>query len=176
MQHSFLLAYKSAFLLLIILFGLLAVISACEKDDICVDGDTPLLVIRFYDIAQPDQSKAVEKLRVLGLGQDSPVNTFADRSNLDSISLPLRSGESETTFILILDSQEEEGSETGNADTLRFDYQTREVFVSKACGFIANYVELESQLQSTGENWIQNIEILNATIKTQDSAHVSIFH
>ena len=35
---------------LLLLFVFIA-ISACEKDDICVDGDTPLLIIRFYDAA-----------------------------------------------------------------------------------------------------------------------------
>ena len=29
-------------------------VSACEKDDICVDGDTPLLVITFYDYTVPE--------------------------------------------------------------------------------------------------------------------------
>ena len=90
----------------ILLLVLIVIISfiACEKDDICVDGDTPLLIIQFYDIENPSELKAVPSLRVIGLGQSSTVNTIADRTSLDSISLPLRINEANTGFILISDS------------------------------------------------------------------------
>jgi len=156
----------------LLLFGLLG----CEKDDICVDGDTPLLVIRFFDSTQPETPKAVDNLRVIGLGNGDPVPTFADRSSLDSIALPLRPGETETTFILIRDSQDEDGVETGNPDTLRLNYVSREAFISRACGFIANYEDLESQLQTDSENWIQSIEVDTTSVQNQDSRHVSIYH
>lgn len=148
----------------------------CEKDDICVDGDTPLLVIKFYDIEDPETAKAVSSLRVIGLGKEDPVNTFTDRSSLDSIALPLRPEEEETTFVLILDSAEEDGIETGNADTLQFSYETLGSFVSRACGFVANYENLDSRLESDTLNWIQNIEVINPSVQTQDTTHVSIFH
>lgn len=151
-------------------------VGGCEKDDICVDGDTPLLVIRFFDFAQPDTPKAVTRLRVLGLENGNPVPTFTDRSNLDSISLPLRPGETETSFILIRDSQDEDGVETGNPDTLRLTYLTSEVFVSRACGFIANYEDLDGQVENGSENWIQNLEVDTTSVQTQDSRHVSIYH
>lgn len=148
----------------------------CEKDDICVDGDTPLLVIRFFDSAQPETPKAVDRLRVIGLENGDPVPTFADRSSPDSIAVPLRPGEAETAFILIRDSQDEDGVETGNADTLRLSYLTSEVFVSRACGFIANYEALEGTLETGSENWIQSVEVDTTSVQTQDRSHVSIFH
>ena len=149
---------------------------SCEKDDICVDGDTPLLVIRFFDSAQPETPKAVNQVRVIELENGDPVSTFADRSSLDSIALPLRPGESETTFILIRDSEDEDGVETGNPDTLRLTYLTSEVFISRACGFIANYEELDGQLENGSENWIQTLEVDTTSVQTQDSRHVSIYH
>ena len=149
---------------------------SCEKDDICVDGDTPLLVIRFFDSAQPETPKAVSQLRVVGLENGEPVSTFADRSSLDSIALPLRPGESETTFILIRDSRDEDGVEAGNPDTLRLTYLTSEVFISRACGFIANYENLDGQLENGSENWIQTLEVDTTSVQTMDSRHVSIFH
>ncbi|WP_297793479.1 DUF6452 family protein [uncultured Eudoraea sp.] len=162
----------------IFILVLAAVISfnACEKDDICVDGDTPLLIIRFYDNENPGELKAVPNIRVIGLGQNSTVNTIADRTSLDSISLPLRINEPNTGFILISDSADEDDLETGNTDTLTFDYNTLEVFVSRACGFIANYDELGELLTTDSENWIQNIEIVSPLVQKQDSAHVKIFH
>lgn len=154
---------------------LLGAVWSCEKDDICVDGDTALLVIRFFDNASPETSKAVTRLRVIGLGQDAPVNTFADRSNRDSIALPLRPGEPETTFVLIFNSQDGEGGETGNADTVRFNYQTREVFISRACGFVAQYDELGAEVQPGDGNWIQSVEVVNPTVQTLQP-HVFVFH
>ena len=154
----------------IVLFG------ACEKDDICVDGDTPLLILRFYDAQNPETPKSVSSLRIVGLGQTDPVNTFSDRSTLDSLAIPLRVDQTETQFILILDSADEEDAETGNIDTLSFQYNTSEVFVSRACGFVANFADLTSVLTSDSENWIQNIEISNPAVIKLDSAHVKIFH
>ncbi len=151
-------------------------LSGCEKDDICVDGDTPLLIIKFFDDENPENSKNVNQLRVLGLGQDDAVDTFADRTTLDSIAIPLRPGESQTTFIFILDSEDEEELEIGNRDTIRFDYNTREVFISRACGFVAQYEDLESELQEGSENWIREIEVENAFVQNLDTTHVSIFH
>jgi hypothetical protein len=162
----------------ILLLVLIVIISftACEKDDICVDGNTPLLIIRFYDNENPGELKAVPSLRVVGLGQSSTVNTFSDRTSLDSIALPLRINEANTGFILISDSADEDELETGNNDTLTFDYSTLEVFISRACGYIANYDDLGELLTSDSENWIQNIEIVSPLIQQQDSAHVKIFH
>lgn len=151
-------------------------LGGCEKDDICVDGDTPLLIIKFLDSENPQNSKIVNQLRVVGLGQDAAVDTFADRSTLDSIAIPLRPGETQTTFILIQDSADEDEMEIGNRDTVRFDYATREVFISRACGFVAQYDNLESEWQRGSENWIRNIEVENASVQNQDSTHVSIFH
>ncbi len=162
----------------VLLLVLIVIISftACEKDDICVEGDTPLLIIAFYDNQNPSELKAVPSLRVIGLGQSSTVNTIADRTSLDSIALPLRINEANTGFILISDSADEDDLETGNNDTLTFDYSKLEVFISRACGYIANYDDLGELLTSDSENWIQNIEIVSPLIQQQDSAHVKIFH
>ncbi len=162
----------------ILLLVILVVISitACEKDDICVDGDTPLLIIRFYDNDNPGELKAVPNLRVAGLGQSFTVDTFADRTSSDSIAIPLRINEANTGFVLISDSADEDDLETGNIDTLTFEYNTLEVFISKACGYIANYDDLGELLTVDTENWIQNIEIVTPIIQQQDSAHVKIYH
>ena len=161
----------------ILLLILMVVISfsACEKDDICVDGDTPLMIIRFYDNDNPSELKAVPNLRIIGLGQSSTVNTIADRTSLDSVALPLRINEVNTGFIFISDSADEDDLETGNIDTLSFDYSTQEIFISRACGYIANYDDLSETITSDRENLIQNIEIVSPIIKLQDSAHVKIY-
>ena len=164
-----------------ILLVLLAILSfaACEKDDICVDGDTPLLIIRFYNLNDTTATKAVPKLRVVGLGQNTTVNTIADRSSaLDSIGIPLRIGEANTRFLFITNSADNtNGAETGNIDTLTFTYETKEVFVSRACGFVANYDNLKTDTTTAdSERWIQNIIVEDSLVQNQAAAHVKIYH
>lgn len=159
-----------------ILLGLLLMLTACEKDDICVDGDTPLLVIRFYDAEAPLEFKQVPSLRVVGLGQNTTVNTIPDRTATDSIAIPLRISEGQTTYLLIRDSADEDDAEAGNIDTLTFNYDTQEVFISRACGFVANYDGLTDELVKDTDNWIQTIEIVSPLVENQNSTHVQIFH
>ncbi len=163
---------------LVILLGTIF-FSACEKDDICVEGDTPQLIIRFYDIENPTEFKEVPSLRVAGAGKDFTVSTFSDRSALDSIAIPLNPGETISEFLFIVDSaSDEDGFETGNIDGLNFSYEVQEEFIGRACGFIANYNNLSSATITDAENWIKNVEITKALVKKEDtlSAHVKIFH
>ncbi|UWX55966.1 DUF6452 family protein [Maribacter litopenaei] len=156
---------------------LTTVISSCEKDDICVEGDTPLLVLEFFDAANPETNKNVTALRIMGEGQTSAVNTFTDRSNLNSVTLPLKTEADATTFYLISNSATNDGGqETGNIDTLTFNYDRIEDFASRACGFVVNYENLNTNLQSGSGNWITDIEVIRATVTNSDSTHVKIFH
>lgn len=156
---------------------LLSGFAGCEKDDICVDGDTPMLVIRFYDIQDTAVAKPAAGLRVIGIGQGDPVNTFSDRSERDSIAIPLRVTQTETSFVFILNSADEEGEETGNRDTLRFTYSPEEVFVSRACGYVMNFNSLEAS--SSGSDtlpWVQQVQVISPDVTNQLSPHVKIFH
>ena len=151
--------------------------SACEKDDICVEGDTPLMVIRFYDFEDMDEIKEVPNLRIIGVGQDDDVNTINNRTNLDSINLPLNPETSGVSFVFISASADnEDGQETGNQDTISFNYTVIEKFISRPCGFIANYDNLAAELNTDAENWILDVQIDTTLVENQTSAHVKIFH
>jgi hypothetical protein len=165
---------RGSVVFLILLF--LVCCGSCEKDDICVDGDTPLLVIRFYDIQDTTVLKAATDLRVYGVGQTSTVNTFSDRSSTDSIAIPLRITAEETEFVFILDSAGDDGEETGNLDTLRFSYEPDEVFISRACGYVVQFDSLQATQPADNNLWIQDIRIANPNVVNQASAHVKIFH
>ena len=170
-------AFTSFSLLIGILLCLTLGFQSCEKDDICIEGDTPLLVITFFDTESPTEAKSVTRLRVIGLGQEQVVGTFSDRANLDSIAIPLRSNASQTGFVFIFQSETaENGEETGNRDTLYFDYTAQEVFASRACGFVVQYEDLQAQANADDDTWIDSIEIKQASVTTSESAHVSIFH
>lgn len=155
---------------LIILLGILA-FSACEKDDICIDADTPLLVIRFYDAMDTTQFKDVQNLVVIGHDATGARDTIANAA-LDSIALPLRVNETSTTFTL---SQQTSIVDI-NIDTLTLSYDLKEVFASRACGYIVNYENLQATVIQDDSVWIQRIAIDTTLITNSASAHVKIFH
>ncbi|MEO9510669.1 MAG: DUF6452 family protein [Flavobacteriaceae bacterium] len=153
--------------------------ASCEKDDICVDGDTPLLYVGFYDVDDTTEFKNVSSLRIKEVILDSVLDTFTDRSSaLDSVGMPLRIDASSTGFAFISDSEDDEdtGEETGTIDTLTISYETTEAFISRACGFVANYENLTVTLPESAENWIQDITIVEETIENSNTIHVKIFH
>ncbi len=169
---------------ILLLFVVIVHFSSCEKDDICVEGDTPFLVIGFYDITDTT-FKSVSNLRIKALDNDSILNNtseygFSDRSNSpDSIFVPLRISESTTMFELISNSaSDEENStiETGNIDTLIFNYSVEERFISRACGFVANFNQLDTTRQVFSTDWIKGINIVDSTVTNSNLIHVQIFH
>lgn len=151
--------------------------SSCEKDDICVEGDTPLLVIGFFDINDTLVSKNVPALRVRELTLDNVMTSFTDRSSLDSIGLPLRLTAVTTGFAFITNSaDDDDGNETGNIDTLSFDYTVNEKFISRACGFVGNYNGLDTTRQVFSTDWIKRISIVETEVENANAIHVKIFH
>lgn len=168
--------YKTVITFIILIASM--AFSGCEKDDICVDGDTAQLLIRFYDIDNPTEFKAVPGLRVVGVDKTSTVGTFADRSALDSIAIPLNPAESLSGFLFINDSKDDDaGFEAGDIDTLNFSYEVKETYTSRACGFVANFDNLGSDLSTEPNNWIKNIIIEKTLVENPiTTAHVKIFH
>ncbi len=156
--------------------------SSCEKDDICVDGDTPFLIVGFYDFADTTVFKSVSSLRIRSTDNESiySSSTFTDQATVsDSIFIPLRLDANNTSyeFILNSDGDSEATRETGTIDTLSFTYNLGEQFVSRACGFVANYNELDTVRTVTAQDWIRRITILENTITNNPTAiHVKIFH
>ena len=162
----------------ITLVFLLLFLLSCEKDDICVDGDTPYLIIRFYDKDDPEATKAVTSLRITGDGLSDPLSTV-NRITTDSIAVPLRALESTTVFAFISDSvDDDDGLETGNTDIITLNYQVEEVFISRACGYIANYNDLDLDVADDGDLWIATelTEIINTTVTNEAAAHIHIYH
>ena len=67
---------------------------------------------------------------------------------------------------------------TVNVDRVSFSYNTTEEFISRACGYIANYNTLEANLTEETEegNWIRGIEVVISDIENSNETHVKIFH
>lgn len=166
---------------ILLLLTLFCFSASCEKDDICVDGDTPLLVIAFFDIEDTLLRKDVPSLRIRALNISEPLDgensTRSDRATKDSVVVPLQIDASSTSFEFINNSaDDDEMMETGNIDTLTFNYSVSEKYISRACGFIANYSGLDTTRTVTGSDWIQRIEIVDTLIENSNNIHVKIFH
>lgn len=156
---------------LILLTFALTIISGCEKDDICLSPTTPKLVLRFYDTANPNTVKNVERLSIWADGKDTISNYKS--VVLDSVAIPLNVNTTQTIYHLKTNSVN--GNKANNiTDTFTINYTTTEEYVSRSCGFktIFNNVTITST-----NGWIQSFTPTSlTTIDTQTSAHVQIFH
>lgn len=150
---------KKIFFLLV-----LASVLSCEPDDICESSipDTPALVIRLYDAAQPDQLKPIGSLIATGQG----LETSLVFQQTDSIALPLRVTKNQTDFTLATEDIE---------DMLKIQYTPSDKYISRACGFKTVFSINNIQIEEP-KNWIQSIELITSEVVHDSLAHVKIFH
>jgi hypothetical protein len=154
--------------LLTLIVLLLLCLTACEPDDICLEGTpgTPQLIVVFYDKNQTDTKKSVVDLQVKGMDMEG----LLYNATADSIALPLKTLASSTSFSFIT-------TQNGNAveDIITFNYAPEDQFISRACGYKTVFTNLTF---STGNvlNFIKSIEILTDTISDNKNSHVKILH
>ena len=150
---------------LLIIFGVIIIIFACEKDDFCISNPvTPNLVLRFYDATDESTTQEVDSLYIWAEGMD----TIHSNHTTDSIAIPLNTLASSTTYILAQGTQK--------LDTLTLEYDPEEEYVSRSCGFriIFNNIVVSADDEV---KWIQSATPQNiSSINNQDQAHVRIFH
>jgi len=157
----------------------------CEKDDICAEGTptTPRVIIEFYDAANPTVLKNVTNLRVeeFGTGEGVVFNENLPETsparfltNGNKIAIPLKTFADITQLDFILNHAD--ASE--NTDTNTFNYGRIEEYISRACGFKTLFYLNETnpiELTADGNNWIQNIEVLQPNIENENEVHVKIY-
>ncbi len=137
---------------------IILVASSCEKDDICVEGETPLLGIAFFNNVDSITEKSVNSLRIVAIGQSEPPDTFTDRGSLSEASIPLNVVRDTTEFLFIQNSSGSIGEETGNIDTVQIIYFVDPTYVSRACGFIAEFDSLRIVVKPDASPWILGAE------------------
>ena len=164
------------FLLLIVLLQI-----SCEKDDVCpaTTQTTPRIVIEFYDIAAPDEIKAVPGLFAIGL--DTNANEVPIHNELvstrSSIALPLQNNSSQTQFKLYESYNNVDSVISGNPDTITITYEIETVYVSRACGYINNYSIQTFSIASDNDRWMGSFEILITTqVTNENEIHVKVLH
>lgn len=177
---------KKRFLLLF----LVGLFMACEKDDICsgTTPTTPRLVISFFD-TETTLPRNVKNLKVIGTEMEegvilTPAATGDARflSNANTISIPLRTLRENTEYRFIYNFGDSNPNSV-KTDTIAIHYTTRDIYVSRACGYKTLFtlispggntdpIELNNGKAGT---WIDNFEILQSNIETEDETHIKIF-
>ncbi|NNF82031.1 MAG: hypothetical protein HKM99_04760 [Flavobacteriaceae bacterium] len=160
---------------------LFASLSSCEKDDICPEGTstTPLLILRFYDIADNEELKPVVGLFAYVLDDDDSNISISGlvQNNSDSLTIPLRTDQISTRFAIYKEhALDENGLPQGNPETLTVNYTPEDIYVSRACGFKTVFNGLLLNVAIDGDNWILNSEVVQTDVESQTQAHVEIFH
>lgn len=172
-----------------ILFGVITIVSmGCEPDDICPESTatTPKIIISFYDVSIPEDKKNVFKFRIQGVDNDIPLTDY-NIVTADSIALPLKTDNTTTQFKLHSeyvyddnDTPDDTGDDTveGNEDIITINYSTKEVYVSRACGYKTIFENVTLTIEPDADNWIKSKESLNdnQSVEDETSAHFKLFH
>jgi len=164
--------------LYITLFSLiLSIIWSCERDDICIEENTPHLIIRFFDHENPTDYKKVINLKVQIEGIDGDYVNETITAFTDSIAIPVKVTEDITSFKLIINGNDQDDT-NDNEDVFDLNYIREDVFVSRSCGYKTLYYDVTTSLINDNDNWIKFIETVKdpQDILNQNSDHVKIFH
>jgi len=176
-------------LLVSLLFLLTFSFSSCEKDDIC-DANTPTtprLVFEFYDISNASVLKNVNNLKVIGEGMENGI-IFNESASGDSkylangntISIPLKTNVNTTTYRFILNSGNPNPTLI-DTDEVTFNYTTRDIFVSRACGFKVLFTLdpsnaiVHKAIPATKLKWMQFISVEKSNIDNENETHIKVF-
>ena len=139
--------------------------TSCEPDDVCSEANlsTPQLVFRLYDSSQPNEFKAVDTLRFMGLNGKAALEFV----NTDSIAFPLQVNANKINADLTISN--------GITDRIKIDYLTKDVYLSRACGFQTIFqihtIEVDQPI-----SWVNSIEIVTNEVIIDTLAHVKIYH
>jgi len=179
---------KRISLSLLTLIGFLTINLSCERDDICPESTptTPKLIIEFYNNADPENLKAVPRLRVQGIN-NSEVLPGYNAVNTTSLELPLRTDTTATQYKLhnnysINDNGTPNNTSddfaNGNEDIITIKYSTEQVFVSRACGYKTIFNNVSLTIEPDNNNWILSRQSVNdiQSVEDETTTHFNIFH
>lgn len=174
-----------------LLLVLLAVIStniSCERDDICPESTptTPKLIIEFYNTNEPENLKAIARLRVQGINNDNVLPGY-NIVNTTKIELPLRTDTIATQYKLHSNySINDNGTPNdtsddfpdGNEDVITIKYNPEQIFVSRACGYKTIFNNLSLTIDQDDDNWILSRQSVNdnQSVEDETTVHFYLFH
>jgi hypothetical protein len=152
---------------------IISMFNGCTRDDICAEGTavTPLLIITFKDISNPQLAKTVTGLKIVADYSNNV--TILNTTTTDSIAIPLRTGADTTRFRFIKNAD----AATPNQDIITFLYEREDIYVNRACSFKTIYNNISSEIEDEiNFNWILTTNILQSNVENETEAHITIFH
>ena len=153
---------------------------SCEKDDVCSENTqtTPRIVLEFYNLEAPDITLDVPELLAVGLDNENMIVPITNEFIMtrSRIALPLKTNDTQATFVLFENYNVEDGVVTGNPDTITITYQTNDVYVSRACGYKTNFDILAFSISDDDDRWMNNFDIVLTQITNENEIHVKILH
>lgn len=152
----------------------LTMTSSCERDDLCsLSFDvTPMLIIEFYDINEPESLKPVQDFAFVAVGASDTINI----ASTSELRIPLRNTENTTSYLFTINAS---NPETLNVDELQFNYRVSDVYVNRACGFRGEFLDFQAirrTAQAPETNWIRNLSVQQSNIRNENQTHLYIFH
>jgi hypothetical protein len=177
---------KTVAILLFITF----LFAACEKDDICdpSTSTTPRLVVQFFDNNNISLTRNTTNLKIVddAISDAAPLLNEAGGNtwNDSVVYLPLRVNENTTKFKLTLNADDNDAT-NDKTDVLQINYTKNDIYISRACGFKAQFnlfgnpqqqpVILNDNPAAIEGNWIKNIQVIQSQINDENETHVKIF-
>ncbi len=139
---------------------------SCEVDDICVEGGTPQLIIRFCDAKSHADTIKFKKPVDLFVRAIEKKDTLYKKVSVDSLVLPLNTLKNATSYSLEVKNDEKV------TDEITIKYDKKDVFVSKSCGYKTIF---ENVTGTHTKNWIKKIMLKGTSIKNENQAHLYIY-
>ncbi|MGB5417269.1 DUF6452 family protein [Algibacter sp.] len=159
---------------------------SCERDDICPDSTstTPRLIIDFIDATDPDVSKNVFDLVVIGVDNEAFISDYYFTTS-NTVTLPLKTTDNTTEYILIEDAEVNNNGTPddatddyidGNQDRIILNYSREDVYVSRACGYKTIFKNVTLTIVNDGDNWLLSREPLtdNQSVEDETTTHFNI--
>lgn len=169
---------------LLLLF--ISIAFSCERDDLCDENTptTPRLVVEFRDNTLTDDLKNVTKLRVEDAEDATRFLTEYNSVTEDQMILPLKTNFDEletgiTKYRVYKDyTVLTDGTIQGNDDIITIAYSTKEVYVSRACGYKTVFENVEIIIEDDGDNWMKFAapENDNQSVTNENEIHFTIRH
>ncbi|MGI9526170.1 MAG: DUF6452 family protein [Weeksellaceae bacterium] len=149
--------------------GLIAFMTSCEDEDICIDQTTPQLVMNLHKVSQATLMDSVIIYRENKSGKFDLITAtpIKDTSDVITIKVPLPIDErNQVKFIL-----GKRRYDPKYQDTLTVHYNTELHFVSKACGFGVHYLNTQYSLSN---HYYTTLITLQDEITSEATPHIRL--
>ncbi|MDO5656470.1 MAG: DUF6452 family protein [Flavobacteriaceae bacterium] len=155
----------------VFLLMLLGVLWSCEEDDICDEGKSPRMYLKFRNIDE----QSAERMDSIYLWRQNTAGDFelyifkAKTAAEDSVLVPLPIVEVTEAYFVI--SPKRYDVET--RDTLKVDYQRVLDFGSKACGYKVNYLNVNYEISN---RFFVGSEVIDTNITDEETPDLLLYY